>query len=293
MFASPIDPESLPMVRISCTAASPLVGEHIAEPSSKQRRVLLDLLDKIVAQDQALALEYEAVTAATIKFAVEYPDDSLVEFSPDSEARKLADRAAQLANKAKTLAQAQTQVYLRLAQDAMRRMGAETTVQFIPGPSMTPVHRELQGALESIYKRLNKPLIQGRPLRVCAVCCAKVSLTVCTGCFFVYYCCKEHQSLNWELHRPICKQIREKSTVTCATCKEPRSVWNAKIPVFTHAVDEKSDSKFICGKCRLPAEAKHPRKLWAVCKSALRAENLRELIAAHSSPTEKLHVVDL
>ena len=38
--------------------------------------------------------------------------------------------------------------------------------------------------------------------------CGKASLYKCSDCYVGIYCCKEHQSLDWEKHKPSCKTIK-------------------------------------------------------------------------------------
>ena len=35
-------------------------------------------------------------------------------------------------------------------------------------------------------------------------------LKQCAGCRVVYYCCHEHQKLDWKRHKPICKRVQAK-----------------------------------------------------------------------------------
>jgi hypothetical protein len=52
----------------------------------------------------------------------------------------------------------------------------------------------------------------------CAVC-TQPAKQRCGGCHVTYYCCRDHQRLDWKRHRNQCKPFKISSTCNCT----PRS----------------------------------------------------------------------
>lgn len=76
-------------------------------------------------------------------------------------------------------------------------------------------------ALKQIDKALRKPTPLFTPTRSsCSYCGVthappKVKVNPCSGCHSVYYCCKEHQIMDWKLakyggqgHKEVCKELQ-------------------------------------------------------------------------------------
>jgi hypothetical protein len=304
MFAAPIDPELLPMVRITKGTASFLKDERAPVKNEKRAEALRSILETIIKQEEELEVKRFdwVLQAEDIKHNHEGPVCKM-DGDKCSKCQAFLDGDKELLRKEQAVALLEMQMHLRKAQECMTRLGTDLTLQFIPGPSMTPVEKRIESYADTLYNRIHKRVIEGRPLKACAVCSSSTKVTCCAGCYFVYYCDTSHQELNWELHKPICKQIKEKSCVTCCECKKLRSVWNHKNPIWTTALDKEQATfgrLFICNNCRGKADFGQvdpkvlcPRKLWPVCKSALRAENFQNLLHAHSSKQEKVHIVDL
>lgn len=72
-------------------------------------------------------------------------------------------------------------------------------------------------------------------MTVCNLCGTFNNLMLCKGCMGAWYCSKEHQTLHWQEHKPICRKKRletkdsPKATPSpskCATSRNARSVAN-------------------------------------------------------------------
>lgn len=304
MFPSHIDSELLPMVRLAQATkkASPLKGETKIEYKTGAISVTRGLLDTAMDRETEIFKKRLEWVAKNEAFMAVHPKPvCLVDGPHCDKCKDILEEYHSLDAKIRNLSLTSIQLHLRLAQEHMRELGTEMTVQFIPGPSMSAIDKKIEASLT--YNRTHKRLFQGRPLKICAFCAAVDAVVPCSGCCFVFYCNTKCQTANWELHKQVCKTVQAKSCVECCECRKPRNVWNSKIGIWTTALDDKQsvkDFKFLCGKCRekvnlgkLDPKKMYPRKLWPVCKSGVTADNIGELIRQHSSPTEKLHVVDL
>lgn len=306
MFSTKIDPELLPMVRISRVSQKVafVKGESKSTHSAPVLGLTRGLLDDLDVQETELFKKRLDWIKKGDEMLTAHPKPECPKDGPRcAKCQEMMDSNAAFEAKAQSLQVMAIQAHLRTAQELMRKLGTELSVQFLPGPSMTPVEKRVEASLtNTLYNRTFKRISEGRPIKACVVCSAATGVTCCSGCKFVYYCGKEHQTANWELHKQVCKTITVKSTVECCECQKERSVWHPIVGIWTVPLDypKTGHYRFLCGKCRAKPELfkadvtkLYPRKLWPVCKSGLMLESMQQMIQVHSTTTEKIHVVDL
>ena len=57
----------------------------------------------------------------------------------------------------------------------------------------------------------------------CCKLCQQSALFKCTACNLVRYCCKDHQTRDWQAHKPLCKWLREELLKRPLTEKTPEA----------------------------------------------------------------------
>ena len=190
------------------------------------------------------------------------------------------------------LMEERVQFKLQGINESLKRSGLEKNVQVTVGLGMVPSIARTSQFKQKYHSKLQQSVENGRPLRQCAVCANVNDLRRCGKCGFVYYCCADHQRLNWLYHKEMCKSIASKSCVTCSVCSQSVNVW------LTHSVWATAASasvvEFICSECRgasADIANKFPRVVYALCSGVLFEETLREKIAEFSRADQLAYVV--
>ncbi len=89
--------------------------------------------------------------------------------------------------------------------------------------------------------------------KCCKHCRQPANLT-CTACDVIRYCCKDHQTRDWQAHKPFCKWLREELLKRSLSEKTPESKLHRKQQLAVTywerlAVEGDADAQFNMGTC--------------------------------------------
>ncbi len=86
----------------------------------------------------------------------------------------------------------------------------------------------------------------------CIVCGIKTNLKSCSRCFEVYYCCPDHQQIDWKSHRINCKQFIDSLIIESNNCLKSEPQLDIQI---NNSFDNKSDLKPIVSEKEVSEES--------------------------------------
>ncbi len=86
----------------------------------------------------------------------------------------------------------------------------------------------------------------------CIVCGIETNLKSCSRCLQVYYCCRDHQQIDWKSHRINCKQFVDSLIIGSNNCLKSEPQLNVQI---NNSFDNKSDLKPVVSEEEVPEES--------------------------------------
>lgn len=182
---------------------------------------------------------------------------------------------------------------IKRAMDGTELNATGFNYKMMPGPGSMPAEYQTPEKMAKWQTNVLGRAMDGRPSRECHQCAKLESLFRCGRCCFVYYCGKEHQVENFNLHKSTCRKITVKSLVDCTYCHTKINVW-ALEGVWTSKKDTiastyQAPTQFCCNACKTKtkqASKLFPRKIYAVCTGTVFKSAVDKAVKDHDTETE-------
>lgn len=173
-------------------------------------------------------------------------------------------------------------------EEASKR-GLRTRV--LPGVGMLSAKEWTTEYKDKYQAKVFDRAFQGRPARHCQICGNLDKVSRCQGCHFVYYCCRDHQKLDWVNHKDMCQRIAATCNVECVYCHQKVTVWSHEKPVWAPSMPKPphhtdAPKIYCCDTCRdktRKARRQFPRQVYAMVVGSVPPDDRRKLLEEHST----------